>query len=257
MGITVSARGEDGHWLSSSRKHDNHSTVNSPPEAGLDRIHLRGEHGRVERRPPLHVLRQLLQQRLGLFQVERAEALGEPAVDGRENVMGLGAPAGIARPRLSSRSPARSRVEACRADRDLERPLLPFRLPMPSMNRSPTARPRSGRRRRYWRRPAGAGAAWRGVTTTKRRAITIKEAAGESGFSESGVKVRIRQGRITARKLGGHWVDDAASVARRVRIDRMRTEALNELLQRPRIRCRLALCRLRWRRAGALHGPQI
>jgi hypothetical protein len=56
-----------------------------------------------------------------------------------------------------------------------------------------------------------------GVTTTKRRAITIKEAAGESGFSESGVKVRIRQGRITARKLGGHWVDDAASVARRVR----------------------------------------
>ena len=55
------------------------------------------------------------------------------------------------------------------------------------------------------------------ATTTKRRAITIKEAAGESGFSESGVKVRIRQGRITARKLGGHWVDDAASVARRVR----------------------------------------
>ena len=56
-----------------------------------------------------------------------------------------------------------------------------------------------------------------GSVTTKRRAIPIKEAAGESELSKSGVRLRIRQGRITARKLGGHWLDDAASVARRVR----------------------------------------
>ncbi len=37
-------------------------------------------------------LRQVLQQRLGLIQVERVEALSEPAVDGREQVAGLGAP---------------------------------------------------------------------------------------------------------------------------------------------------------------------
>ena len=36
-------------------------------------------------------LGQLLQHRLGLFQVERVEALGEPAVHRREEVVGLGA----------------------------------------------------------------------------------------------------------------------------------------------------------------------
>ena len=34
-------------------------------------------------------LRQFLQQRLGILQVKRVEALGEPAVDRREKVMGL------------------------------------------------------------------------------------------------------------------------------------------------------------------------
>ena len=33
--------------------------------------------------------RQLLEQRLGVFQIRRLEALGEPAIDGREQVVGL------------------------------------------------------------------------------------------------------------------------------------------------------------------------
>ena len=37
-------------------------------------------------------LGQLFQHRLGLFQVERVETFSEPAVDGREDVVGLGAP---------------------------------------------------------------------------------------------------------------------------------------------------------------------
>jgi hypothetical protein len=34
--------------------------------------------------------RQLFEQSLGLFQIERVEAFGEPAVDRSENVAGLG-----------------------------------------------------------------------------------------------------------------------------------------------------------------------
>src|SRR5580704_16060114 len=42
--------------------------------------------------PQAIALGQLLQHRLGLFQVERVEAFSEPAVDRREDVVGLGAP---------------------------------------------------------------------------------------------------------------------------------------------------------------------
>ena len=69
-------------------------------------------HGRVSPRPDPHdpperadcpalrsfprPLPEVLQRRLGLFQVERVETLGEPAVDGREEIARLGAPAVIA-----------------------------------------------------------------------------------------------------------------------------------------------------------------
>ena len=51
-----------------------------------------GADGRLGR----DLCRELVEQRFCVSQVERVEALGEPAVDGREGIAGLGAPALVA-----------------------------------------------------------------------------------------------------------------------------------------------------------------
>ena len=55
-----------------------------------------GADGRSDGRLGRDLCRELVEQRFCVSQVERVEALGEPAVDGREGIAGLGAPALVA-----------------------------------------------------------------------------------------------------------------------------------------------------------------